>query len=103
MQASLQANAPVKREIRLLHVGYAAALLAAASAWLRAIGNPLWLDETRTGDFEGLRFPESRALALRHALQAWCADHHIDHRRAADDLLTFGLGDARYSARAKSF
>ncbi|MEV4440725.1 GDSL-type esterase/lipase family protein [Streptomyces sp. NPDC049577] len=40
---------------------------------------PLWLDETRTGDFEGLRFTTARALALRAALQTWCADNHIDY------------------------
>ncbi|MEV4560480.1 GDSL-type esterase/lipase family protein [Kitasatospora sp. NPDC049285] len=40
---------------------------------------PIWLDETRTGDFEGLRFTTARARALRAALQTWCADHHVDY------------------------
>ncbi|KDN81725.1 GDSL-type esterase/lipase family protein [Kitasatospora cheerisanensis] len=39
---------------------------------------PLWLDESRTGDFEGLRFTTARALALREALRSWCADRQLD-------------------------
>ncbi|MFD8598129.1 GDSL-type esterase/lipase family protein [Kitasatospora sp. NPDC059646] len=39
---------------------------------------PLWLDESRTGDFEGLRFTTARALALREALRSWCAEQHLD-------------------------
>lgn len=40
---------------------------------------PVWVDETRTGDYEGLRFTTARALALRPALQTWCVDNHIDY------------------------
>ncbi|WP_225840137.1 GDSL-type esterase/lipase family protein [Streptomyces sp. NK08204] len=40
---------------------------------------PAWLDETRVGDFEGLRFTTARALILRATLQTWCEDNHIDY------------------------
>ncbi|MCA6092409.1 GDSL-type esterase/lipase family protein [Streptomyces sp. SCA3-4] len=40
---------------------------------------PVWLDETRTGDYWGLRFTEARALALRETLQTWCAGNHVDY------------------------
>ncbi|MDG4860914.1 GDSL-type esterase/lipase family protein [Streptomyces sp. T-3] len=58
---------------------------------------PTWPDEERTRDYEGLRFTETRALALREGLGAWCAGHHIDyldmweplHKRP--DLFTDGL------------
>ncbi|MEU3316505.1 GDSL-type esterase/lipase family protein [Streptomyces sp. NPDC006662] len=76
-----------------------AALSAAArehNARLVVLG-PLWLDESRTADYEGLRFTESRALTLRAALRAWCAEHHVDHIDVWDalhgrpDLLTDGI------------
>lgn len=62
-----------------------------------AVLGPLWLDESRTADYEGLRFTESRALVVREALRTWCAEHHVDHvdlwtplqHRA--DLLTDGI------------
>lgn len=61
------------------------------------VAGPIWLDETRTGDYEGLRFTTDRALALRAALRTWCADHHIDFLdlweplREQPDLLVDGL------------
>ncbi|MFF4325237.1 GDSL-type esterase/lipase family protein [Streptomyces sp. NPDC048387] len=76
-----------------------AALSAAArehNARLVVLG-PLWLDESRTADYEGLRFTESRALTLRAALRAWCAEHHVDHIDVWDalhgrpDLFTDGI------------
>ncbi|WP_018545247.1 GDSL-type esterase/lipase family protein [Streptomyces sp. LaPpAH-108] len=39
---------------------------------------PIWVDEARLGDVEGLRFTTERALVLRAALRTWCEDHHID-------------------------
>ncbi|EFL14805.1 GDSL-type esterase/lipase family protein [Streptomyces sp. C] len=56
------------------------ALSAAAhahNARLVVLG-PVWLDEERTGDYEGLRFTQERALALRQSLRTWCADNHVD-------------------------
>uniref|UniRef100_A0AAU2VG55 SGNH/GDSL hydrolase family protein n=1 Tax=Streptomyces sp. NBC_00003 TaxID=2903608 RepID=A0AAU2VG55_9ACTN len=40
---------------------------------------PTWLDETRTRDYEGLRFTLARAQALRESIRAWCVQNHIDH------------------------
>jgi lysophospholipase L1-like esterase len=61
------------------------------------VAGPLWLDEERTRDYAGLRFTHARALALREALQAWCAAHHVDFLdlweplRGRTDLLVDGL------------
>ncbi|MFF4367611.1 GDSL-type esterase/lipase family protein [Streptomyces sp. NPDC001594] len=58
---------------------------------------PLWLDESRTADYEGLRFTEARALTLRETLRAWCTEHHVDHidlwapLHSRPDLLTDGI------------
>ncbi|MEI5099285.1 SGNH/GDSL hydrolase family protein [Streptomyces sp. PmtG] len=58
---------------------------------------PLWLDETRTADYEGLRFTEARALRLRALQRDWCARHHVDHLdlweplRGRPELLVDGL------------
>ncbi|MEV7542657.1 GDSL-type esterase/lipase family protein [Streptomyces sp. NPDC089915] len=77
--------------------------LAALAATAREHGarlvvlGPVWLDESRTADYEGLRFTESRALALRETLRAWCAEHHVDHidpwspLHNRPDLLTDGI------------
>ncbi|MFH7596326.1 GDSL-type esterase/lipase family protein [Streptomyces racemochromogenes] len=79
--------------------GHLASLAATArehAARLVVLG-PLWLDESRTADYEGLRFTESRALALRESLRAWCAEHHVDHvdlwapLHGRPDLLTDGI------------
>ncbi|MFI9251282.1 GDSL-type esterase/lipase family protein [Streptomyces sp. NPDC053069] len=43
------------------------------------IVGPAWLDQTRLGDFEGLRFTTARALKLRATLLTWCEDNHIDY------------------------
>lgn len=43
------------------------------------VAGPTWLDETRTHDYEGLRFTQARALALRESLRTWCAENHIDY------------------------
>ncbi|MFD9690806.1 GDSL-type esterase/lipase family protein [Kitasatospora sp. NPDC001309] len=59
------------------HLDSLAATARRHNARLVVVG-PVWLDETRTGDYEGLRFTTDRALALRTALRAWCADHHLD-------------------------
>ncbi|MFI9307328.1 GDSL-type esterase/lipase family protein [Streptomyces triculaminicus] len=42
------------------------------------VAGPTWLDEARTGDYEGLCFTRARALALRESIQAWCAENHVD-------------------------
>ncbi|WP_241845401.1 GDSL-type esterase/lipase family protein [Streptomyces silvensis] len=58
---------------------------------------PAWIDETRTGDYEGLRFTRERALALRERVRTWCADRFVDHvdlwepLRDRPDLLVDGL------------
>ncbi|KUJ66054.1 hypothetical protein ACZ90_40065 [Streptomyces albus subsp. albus] len=58
--------------------------LAALAAMARnhnarlVVAGPTWVDETRTGDYEGLRFTEARALALRESVRTWCAEHHTD-------------------------
>ncbi|MEU4116765.1 GDSL-type esterase/lipase family protein [Kitasatospora sp. NPDC028055] len=59
------------------HLDSLAATARRHNARLVVVG-PVWLDETRTGDYEGLRFTTDRALALRTLLRTWCADHHID-------------------------
>ncbi|WP_073810277.1 SGNH/GDSL hydrolase family protein [Kitasatospora sp. CB01950] len=43
------------------------------------VPGPLRLDESCTGDFEGLRFTAARALELRAALRTRGAEHHVDH------------------------
>ncbi|MFE1949266.1 GDSL-type esterase/lipase family protein [Streptomyces sp. NPDC059524] len=61
------------------------------------IAGPVWLDESRTGDYEGLRFTVARARTLRATLMTWCQDHHIDYLdlweplRDRPDLLVDGL------------
>ncbi|WP_327351205.1 GDSL-type esterase/lipase family protein [Streptomyces sp. NBC_01304] len=58
---------------------------------------PLWLDEERTRDYEGLRFTEARARALRESLRSWCDAHHVDFLdlweplRKSPELFTDGL------------
>ncbi|MFJ3877926.1 GDSL-type esterase/lipase family protein [Streptomyces sp. NPDC090077] len=58
---------------------------------------PIWLDEERTGDYEGLRFTLDRALTLRETLRTWCTDHHVDFvdmwepLRDRPDLLVDGI------------
>ncbi|AZM88895.1 GDSL-type esterase/lipase family protein [Streptomyces sp. W1SF4] len=54
-----------------------AATAHAHNARLVVLG-PIWLDEERTGDYEGLRFTRDRALKLRESLRSWCADNHVD-------------------------
>lgn len=60
------------------HLDALAATARGHHARLVVVG-PTWLDETRTRDYEGLRFTEARALALRAALRTWCAAHHVDY------------------------
>ncbi|MEU5429614.1 GDSL-type esterase/lipase family protein [Streptomyces olivoreticuli] len=61
------------------------------------VAGPTWLDESRTRDYEGLRFTHARALALREFLRTWCAEKHIDYLdmweplRDNTKLLTDGL------------
>ncbi|MCX5378704.1 GDSL-type esterase/lipase family protein [Streptomyces sp. NBC_00091] len=55
-----------------------AALAHGLGARLVVLG-PVWLDEERTADYEGLRFTRARALALRASLRAWCEEHHVDY------------------------
>ena len=50
------------------------------------VAGPTWVDESRTHDYEGLRFTQARALALRAFLRDWCADHHVDHLDVWDPL-----------------
>jgi lysophospholipase L1-like esterase len=58
---------------------------------------PTWVDEARTRDYEGLRFTQARALALRESLQAWCVENHVDYLdmweplRDRTELLVDGL------------
>ncbi|WP_157245027.1 GDSL-type esterase/lipase family protein [Nonomuraea typhae] len=59
------------------HLGALAATVLSRNARLVVLG-PAWLDETRTRDYEGLRFTEERALALRAGVRSWCAEHHVD-------------------------
>ncbi|GAA2260923.1 hypothetical protein GCM10010430_51300 [Kitasatospora cystarginea] len=61
------------------------------------VAGPTWIDESRTGDYEGLRFTQARALALREFLKTWCAENHIDYLdmweplRDRTEMLTDGL------------
>ncbi|WP_172387898.1 GDSL-type esterase/lipase family protein [Streptomyces sp. MNP-20] len=78
------------------HLGALAAAAHAHNARL-VVAGPLWLDESRTADYEGLCFTEARALRLREGLRSWCAGHHTDFLDLWDplhtrpDLLTDGL------------
>ncbi|MEU8436575.1 GDSL-type esterase/lipase family protein [Streptomyces sp. NPDC029216] len=84
----------------LAHLADSLAALSAAArdhnARLVVLG-PAWLDESRTADYEGLRFTESRALTLRETLRTWCTEHHVDYLDAweplhgAPSLLTDGI------------
>ncbi|MEU7136776.1 GDSL-type esterase/lipase family protein [Streptomyces sp. NPDC046261] len=61
------------------------------------VAGPLWVDEERTGDYEGLRFTRARALALRECMQSWCDANHVDYLdmweplRGNPDLFVDGL------------
>ncbi|WP_171168942.1 GDSL-type esterase/lipase family protein [Streptomyces sp. I05A-00742] len=61
------------------------------------VAGPSWIDESRTRNYEGLRFTRERALAVRESIRTWCAAHHIDHLdlweplRDRPDLLVDGL------------
>ncbi|MFB7785166.1 GDSL-type esterase/lipase family protein [Streptomyces vinaceus] len=59
------------------HLGSLAATALSHHARLVVVG-PTWIDESRTGDYEGLRFTEARVLALRESLREWCGAHHVD-------------------------
>ncbi|MER7465396.1 GDSL-type esterase/lipase family protein [Streptomyces sp. NPDC097981] len=43
------------------------------------VAGPTWIDEERTLDYEGLRFTEARALAVREVMRTWCDANHIDY------------------------
>ncbi|WP_030856845.1 GDSL-type esterase/lipase family protein [Streptomyces sp. NRRL F-2747] len=59
------------------HLGSLAATALDHNARLVVVG-PTWIDEARTGDYEGLRFTQARVRALRDSMRAWCEAHHID-------------------------
>ncbi|MBC3841067.1 hypothetical protein GXW82_14555 [Streptacidiphilus sp. 4-A2] len=73
-----------------------AATALSHNARLVVVG-PTWIDEARTGDYEGLRFTRERALALRESLRAWCDRNHVDYLdlweplRGRPELLVDGL------------
>ncbi|GLX23455.1 MULTISPECIES: GDSL-type esterase/lipase family protein [Streptomyces] len=73
-----------------------AATAHAHNARLVVLG-PIWLDEERTGDYDGLCFTQARALTLRESLRAWCTANHIDFvdmwepLRDRADLLVDGI------------
>ncbi|MFI6144632.1 GDSL-type esterase/lipase family protein [Streptomyces sp. NPDC051109] len=58
---------------------------------------PTWIDEARTGDYEGLRFTEARVRELRELMRSWCGEHHVDFLdmweplRGRTDLLADGV------------
>ncbi|MFD5507226.1 GDSL-type esterase/lipase family protein [Streptomyces sp. NPDC127051] len=58
-------------------LGSLAATALGHNARLVVVG-PTWIDEARTGDYEGLRFTEARVLELREAMRSWCEAHHVD-------------------------
>ncbi|MEU7648194.1 GDSL-type esterase/lipase family protein [Streptomyces huasconensis] len=78
------------------HLDSLAATALRHNARLVVLG-PAWVDEARTRDYEGLRFTEARALALRESLKAWCDANHVDHvdlwepLRGHPELLEDGL------------
>ncbi|MFI6682451.1 GDSL-type esterase/lipase family protein [Streptomyces sp. NPDC050485] len=93
-------TAPGTDESRLTHIPDSLGALAATALTHNArlvVAGPVWLDEERTRDYEGLRFTRARALALRETLRTWCAEHHIDFLdlweplREAGHLLVDGL------------
>ncbi|MFF4850736.1 GDSL-type esterase/lipase family protein [Streptomyces sp. NPDC001194] len=59
------------------HFGSLAATALDHNARLVVVG-PTWIDEARTGDYEGLRFTQARVRALRDSMRAWCEAHHVD-------------------------
>ncbi|KOU13831.1 hypothetical protein ADK52_37865 [Streptomyces sp. WM6372] len=58
-------------------LGPLAATALGHNARLVVLG-PTWIDETRTGDYEGLRFTQARVRALRESTRSWCDEHHVD-------------------------
>ncbi|MFB7666356.1 GDSL-type esterase/lipase family protein [Kitasatospora sp. NPDC056138] len=84
----------------LAHIADSLASLAATAhdhnARLVVVG-PMWLDEARTRDYEGLRFTQARALALRESVRTWCDENHVDYLdmweplRGHAELLVDGL------------
>ncbi|KIF01276.1 hypothetical protein PL81_36470 [Streptomyces sp. RSD-27] len=98
--SAVPADAPDPGPAGPEHLGTALASLAATArdhnARLVVLG-PVWLDESRTADYEGLRFTEARALHLRESLRTWCAENHVDHidpwdlLRERPDLLLDGI------------
>lgn len=73
-----------------------AATALAHGARLVVVG-PLWLDDDRAPDHDGLSFTRERASVLRESLRSWCTAHRIDHLdlweplRGRPDLLADGL------------
>ncbi|MER5732190.1 GDSL-type esterase/lipase family protein [Streptomyces sp. NPDC002138] len=78
------------------HLGALAATALGHNARL-VVAGPVWLDEERTADYEGLRFTRERAQALRASARAWCEENHVDFLdlweplRGSGELFTDGL------------
>ncbi|MCX5196911.1 GDSL-type esterase/lipase family protein [Streptomyces sp. NBC_00249] len=73
----------------LAHIEASLASLAATAHDYNArlvVMGPAWLDEERTNDYEGLRFTQARALALRESLRTWCDENHVDYLDMWDPL-----------------
>lgn len=65
----------------LLRVADDLASLAATAqnhnARLVVVG-PSWVDEARTGNYEGHQFTVARALTLRDTIRSWCSANRVD-------------------------
>ncbi|MGA4843933.1 GDSL-type esterase/lipase family protein [Streptomyces sp. G45] len=78
------------------HLDRLAAAAHRHNARLVVIG-PAWIDETRTGDYEGLCFTLERVAALRERVRAWCGERFVDFLdlweplRGRPELLVDGL------------
>ncbi|MFI6048975.1 GDSL-type esterase/lipase family protein [Streptomyces violascens] len=87
--SALPLAAPQARPDGLAHIEDSLASLADTAQRHNArlvVMGPTWVDETRTADYEGLRFTRDRAEALRESIRTWCAQNHVDHLDMWDPL-----------------
>ncbi|MCX5015326.1 GDSL-type esterase/lipase family protein [Streptomyces sp. NBC_00555] len=98
--SALPLAVPPSHRDGLAHIADSLASLAATALSHNArlvVAGPTWVDEERTRDYEGLRFTEERALALRASIRTWCDENHVDHLdmweplREHTELLVDGL------------
>lgn len=80
--SALPLAVPPSHRDGLAHIADSLGSLAATALSHNArlvVAGPTWVDEERTRDYEGLRFTQERALALRESIRTWCDENHVDY------------------------